>query len=167
MPSFTTRRSALLFAVLVAVATTGSAAAAAAADADHIAVEHAWARASAGAATTGAAYMTLTGGSQPDALVGASTPVAATAEVHESFNDNGVMKMRALPSLPIPPGKVVTLAPGGFHVMLIGLKQPLVAGQSFTLTLTFAHAAPVTVDVQVQGMGHGAPMEGHDHMHMQ
>ena len=95
-----------------------------------------------------------------------ATPVAASAEAHESFTDNGIVKMRPAPSLAIPAGKVVTFAPGGYHVMLVGLKQPLVAGQSFPLTLTFAHAAPVTVDVQVQSSSHAAPTEDHEHMHM-
>jgi copper(I)-binding protein len=132
---------------------------------DGIMVREAWARASAGAVTTGAAYVTLMGGTQPDQLVGASTPVAATAEVHETINDNGVMKMRPVPAVPIPAGQMVTFKPGGAHIMLTGLKQKLVAGQSFPLTLTFAHAAPVTVDVKVQALGAstGAP----DHMHMQ
>ncbi|MGD0107653.1 MAG: copper chaperone PCu(A)C [Rhodopila sp.] len=134
---------------------------------DGIMVHEAWARASAGASTTGAAYVTLMGGSHPDSLIGASTPVAATAEVHETINDNGVMKMRPLAALPLPPGQMVTLAPGGTHIMLTGLRKPLTAGESFPLTLTFAHAAPVTVDVKVRALGQTAPMAGHDHMHMQ
>ena len=130
-----------------------------AADSD-VTVHDAWARASAGAATTGAAYVTLMGGSQPDQLIGASTPVAATAEVHETINDNGVMKMRPLPGLAIPAGGTVTFAPGGTHIMMTGLKQKLTAGQSFPLTLKFAHTAPITVNVQVRGLS------DHDHMHM-
>jgi copper(I)-binding protein len=127
---------------------------------DDVTVHDAWARASAGAATTGAAYVTLMGGSQPDQLIGASTPVAATAEVHETINDNGVMKMRPLPGLAIPAGGTVTFAPGGTHIMMTGLKQKLTAGQSFPLTLKFAHTAPITVNVQVRGLS------DHDHMHM-
>ncbi|HBK09433.1 MAG TPA: hypothetical protein DDZ81_26820 [Acetobacteraceae bacterium] len=129
-------------------------------------VHEAWARASAGAATTGAAYVTLMGGDQSDTLVGVSAQVATTVEVHETINDNGVMKMRSVAGVPIPAHGMVTFVPGGYHIMLIGLKQPLVAGQSFPLTLRFAHAAPVTVDVTVQGMAHGAPMGNHDHMKM-
>jgi copper(I)-binding protein len=127
-------------------------------------VHDAWARATAGNATTGAAYVVLMGGEAPDQLTGTSTPVAATAEVHESVTDNGVMKMRAAPSVPIPAGKMVTFAPGGYHVMLMGLKQPLVADQSFPLTLTFAHAAPVTVEVKVRALGRAAPTGEHDRM---
>ena len=134
---------------------------------DGIVVHEAWARASIGTSGTGAAYITLMGGAQADSLVAVSTPVAATAEVHETINDNGVMKMRSAGSIAIPPGQMVTFAPGGTHIMLMGLKQKLVAGQSFPLTLTFAHAPPVTVDVKVRGLGHDAPVGGHDRMQMQ
>ena len=139
--------------------------------ADGIMVEQAWARASAGNATTGAAYVTVTGGSGPDRLVGVSTPVAATAEVHESFTENGVMKMRAVTALPIPAGKSVTFSPGGYHVMLTGLKRPLVAGESFPLTFRFEHEQPVTVNVPIRAIGRDIPVVGptghEDHMHMQ
>jgi copper(I)-binding protein len=133
---------------------------------DGVTVHEAWARASAGTATTGAAYVTLMGGAQADSLVSVSTPLAATAEVHETTNDHGVMKMRPVPGVPIPPGGSVVLAPGGTHIMLMGLKQKLTAGQNFPLTLTFAHAAPVTVDVQVRGIGAAAgnSMGAHEHM---
>jgi copper(I)-binding protein len=129
-------------------------------------VQQAWARASAGPAHTGAAYVTLMGGSQPDSLIAASTPVAATADVHETIDDHGIMKMRSVKAVPIPAGKMVTFAPGGYHIMLMGLKHGLMAGQTFPLTLTFAHAAPITVEVQVRGVGHDAPMGGKDHMKM-
>ena len=131
-------------------------------------VHEAWARASAGAATTGGAYVTLMGGSQPDQLIGASTPVATTAQVHQTIDDHGVMKMREVPSVPIPAGGMVTFAPGGGHIMLMGLKHPLKAGETFPLTLTFAHAPPMTVDVHVKALGSGgAGMGAHDHMKMQ
>jgi periplasmic copper chaperone A len=120
-------------------------------------IQNAWARASAGAATTAAAYVTITGGAQADQLVAISTPVAATAGVHQSFTENGVMKMRAAPSLPVPAGQTVTFTPNGLHIMLMGLKQPLIAGQSFPMTFTFAQAAAVTIDVKVQPLGRPAP----------
>jgi copper(I)-binding protein len=134
--------------------------------ADGVMVRDAWARASAGSASTGAAYLTVTGGDTPEQLVGVSSPVAATAEVHESLTESGVMKMRPAPSMVIPAGKTVTFTPGGYHIMLMGLKQPLVAGQSFPLTVSFAHAAPVTVEVKIQPLGRAAPSGGHDQMPM-
>jgi copper(I)-binding protein len=74
--------------------------------------------------------------------------------------------MRAVPSVSIPAGKTVTFAPGGYHIMLTGLKQPLIAGQSFPLTVTFAHAGPVTVEVKVQALGGAARTGDDEHMQM-
>ena len=122
----------------------------AAGDASTLKIDHPWARPSAGAATTGAAYLTITEEGAADRLVSVSTPVAGTAEVHETINDQGVMKMRPVDGLALVPGKPVTLSPGGYHVMLTGLKAPLKPGDSFPLTLTFEHAAPVTVTVKVE-----------------
>ncbi|HEX5802751.1 MAG TPA: copper chaperone PCu(A)C [Azospira sp.] len=68
-------------------------------------------------------------------VVGASSPVAGITEVHEMKMDGGVMKMRATPRLDIPAGKTVSLAPGGYHVMLMDLKQQLKAGEVVPLTL--------------------------------
>ena len=119
------------------------------ASAGKIMVHDAWARASAGAAVNGAVYITLTGGAQPDRLMAVSTPVAAMAGVHESRAEGGVMRMRPIDALPLLPGKTVTFAPGGYHIMLINLSHPLIAGQTFPLNLTFEHAIPMTVDVRV------------------
>ncbi len=125
-----------------------------------LAVTNAWARASAGAATTGAAYFTIADNTSTDRLIGISTPVAGKAELHETRNENGVMQMRPVPALPLEPGKTLTLAPGGYHVMLLNLKQPLKAGDSFPLTLVFEKAKPITVQVKVGAIGAAAPMPG-------
>ncbi|MGA3399609.1 MAG: copper chaperone PCu(A)C [Acetobacteraceae bacterium] len=137
----------------------------AAADASDISLEHVWARASAGNATTAAAYLTVTDNGRSDRLIGASTPIADMAELHETINDNGVMKMRPVAAIALEPGKPVSFKPGGYHVMLMGLKNPLKAGDSFPLTLTFEHAQPVTVTAHVEAVG-GAGMD-HDHGTMQ
>jgi hypothetical protein len=123
-----------------------------------VSAQDAWARASAGPTGTGAAYVMLMGGAQDDQLVGVSTPVAATAEAHQTLSENGVMKMRPAPVVAIPAGGMVMFAPEGTHIMLTGLKHPLVAGQDFPMTLRFAHAAPVTVTVTVRPLGRAAPM---------
>ena len=115
-----------------------------------------WARATAGGQTTGAAYLTLLS-PLPDQLTGASTPAADTAEVHENVMDGAVMRMRPIPALDLPAGKPVALAPGGYHVMLMHLRAPLVVGQSFPLHLTFAHAAPVDITVPVAKLGASGP----------
>lgn len=117
-----------------------------------VTVTHPWARASAGAATTGAAYLTLAD-TAPDHLVSVSTPLAKMAELHETIDDKGIMRMRPVPHLALEPGKPVTLSPGGYHVMLMGLAAPLKAGDQFPMTLTFEHAPPVTVTVEVEAMG--------------
>ncbi|HXX51890.1 MAG TPA: copper chaperone PCu(A)C [Xanthobacteraceae bacterium] len=120
-----------------------------------IAVEQPWARATPAGAQTGAVYMTLNNKtSAADRLTGASSDVAAQVRVHEMAVVDGVMQMRQLADgLPIPAGGSVTLKPGGYHVMLIGLKKPLVAGETFPLTLTFAKAGNISVTIPVQAMG--------------
>ena len=122
-------------------------------NASQIQIDHPWARASAGEAKTGAAYLTITDQGEPDQLTGASTPVAASAELHESMDNMGTMKMRPVTGLALMPGKPVKLAPGGYHLMLMGLKAPLKAGDSFPLTLRFAHAPPRTVTVAIEPIG--------------
>ncbi|MSP00386.1 MAG: copper chaperone PCu(A)C [Acetobacteraceae bacterium] len=132
----------------------------AAGDPPPVQIERPWARASAGMAKNGAVFLTITGQGTPDRLTGFASPVADTAELHESIDDKGVMKMRPVAGLALEPGKRVTLAPGGYHVMLMGLKAPLKAGDSFPLTLRFEHAPALTVTVKVEPVGGGA-----DHMH--
>ncbi|CAO3431109.1 copper chaperone PCu(A)C [Azospirillum doebereinerae] len=117
-----------------------------------VTVTAAWARAGAPAAKAGAAFLTVTNtGAESDRLVAAQTPVADKAELHTHLMDNGVMKMRAVDSIDVAPGAPVTLKPGGLHVMLMGLKQPLTEGSRFPVTLTFDKAGAVTVEVTVQG----------------
>jgi hypothetical protein len=118
-------------------------------------VEQPWARATPTGAKTGAAYMTLANKtSTADRLTGASSDVAAKVQIHEMKVVNGVMQMRQLADgLAIPANGSVALKPGSYHVMLIGLKKPLIAGQSFPLTLTFAKAGNISVTVPVQAMG--------------
>jgi periplasmic copper chaperone A len=119
---------------------------------------HVWARASAGNATTDAACLTLIDNGRPDRLVGANTPFAAMAELHETINDSGVVKIRPVAAIALEPGKPLALSPDGYHVMLTWLKTRLKAGESFPLTATFEHAQPITVNVEAVG-GAGWIME--------
>ena len=122
-----------------------------------LAVTEAWSRASTPAAQTGAMYVTVTTG-QPDRLTGATTPVASMAEIHQSRMRAGVMEMRPVPDgLPVTPGTPIHMTPGGYHIMLMGLKQPLKQGDHVPLTLTFQHAGAVTVQAVVAGPGASAP----------
>lgn len=102
-------------------------------------------------------YLTLTSASA-DRLVSASSPDASLVQVHESRIESGMMMMRELrDGLPLPAGETVALAPGGDHLMLLGVKEPLVAGDTVALTLTFATSAPVEVTATV---GQPAPRDG-------
>jgi hypothetical protein len=110
-------------------------------------VAHAWARPTVPGQPTSGAYMTLTAG-EPLVLVGASTPVAGMAEVHQMKMEGDVMRMGAVDGLPLPAGKPVELKPGGYHIMLMHLHAPLQAGTSFPLTLTLKNASGAQVQVQ-------------------
>jgi periplasmic copper chaperone A len=122
-----------------------------------IEIDHPWARATAGSAATGAVYLKIVNHDGDDTLVAASTPAADKAELHVSSTENGVMKMRPLPDVAVKAGGSVEFKPGGMHVMLLGLKQPLKAGDSFPLTLTFRKAGTIATTVKVQKPGAQAP----------
>ncbi|MEI6560148.1 MAG: copper chaperone PCu(A)C [Rhodospirillaceae bacterium] len=127
-----------------------------------IEIEHPWARATAEGAANGAAFLVLTnGGKTADRLVGTSSPAAAKVQLHAHIDDNGVMRMREVNAIDLAPDATVKLAPGGLHVMLLGLTEPLKKGKAFPLTLTFEKAGAVTVEVSVQGAGDLKP--GHEH----
>ena len=115
----------------------------------NITVTKAWSRATASAASAGVVYFTATDAGAPDRLTAASTPFAAKAQLHESKMENGIMKMRPIDGLAISKDIPITLAPGGYHLMLTGLTQALKAGQTFPLTLTFEHAGAITTTVTV------------------
>lgn len=133
-----------------------------------IEIEHPWARATADGTDNGAVYMVLNNeGKSGDRLLSASSPAAAKVELHAHIDDNGVMRMREIDAIDLGPDATVKLAPGGLHVMLLGLKEPLKKGKAFPLTLVFEKAGSATVEVAVQGAGDLKPdHEGHDHDHM-
>jgi periplasmic copper chaperone A len=160
-------RTLVILGTLIALPALAQPAPASNVPASGVHVDNAWARATASRGQAGAVYFTMTS-TAADQLTGASTPVAQAAELHESRMNGSVMQMRAVPVLPVTPGHPVTLAPGGYHMMLTGLKQPLKVGDHFPLTLTFAHAAPVTADVTVAraGASQPAPMDGMPGMDM-
>jgi copper(I)-binding protein len=119
-------------------------------------VKDAWARATPGKAQTGAAYFTVESAT-PDRLVAVSTPAADKAELHNMTTEGGVMKMRPLAGIDLPAGQAVTLKPGGTHVMLMGLKAPLQAGQSVPMTLTFEKSGKREITVTVETAGAMGP----------
>lgn len=121
-----------------------------AADPATVQIEQPWARETPPTVTNGAAYMTLLNrGDQPDRLLGVNGEVAKTIELHSHLMEGGQMKMRPVAAIEVKPGEPTVLKPGGLHIMLIDLKQPLVAGQHFPLTLNFEKAGKIPVEVTV------------------
>jgi hypothetical protein len=119
-----------------------------------VTIKEPYARSSPMAAETGAAFMTITNnGSAADKLVSASSPAAKTVELHETVDENGVMKMVHHPEgWEIPAGGSLELKPGGKHIMLIGLNAPLEAGKTIQITLNFEKAGAKTIEIPVKAM---------------
>jgi copper(I)-binding protein len=112
------------------------------------------ARATPPGARTGVVYFTVdNAGNESDRLLRASTPVAGGVALHQMAFEDGMMKMRAIPSVEIRPGGRLELKPDGYHLMLVELKQPLRAGETFPLMLTFERAGTIRTVVTVESMG--------------
>jgi copper(I)-binding protein len=125
-----------------------------------------WARATPGPIKIGAAYMSLTNrGTAPDRLIGASSPVAERVELHTNMSQNGMMKMRPVDSVALPPGRTVQLEPSALHLMLVNLSAPLEEGSHFPLRVTFERAGVLDLQVTVGAVGASeSPDAGHsDH----
>jgi hypothetical protein len=126
-----------------------------------VTVADAWSMATPAGASVAAGYMRITNGdAEARRLVSGSTAVAERVEIHTMSMDGGVMRMRPLPEgLAIAGGETVELKPGGLHLMLVGLRHPLVQGESVPLTLTFDGGLAVEATLAVRAMGGG----GHEH----
>ena len=111
-------------------------------------VEGAWARATVPGQKGTGAFMTLTA-AQSLRLVGVASPVAGVAEIHEMKMEGDVMRMRAIQALDLPAGQSVALRPGGYHLMLMDLKQALAKDTQVPLTLRFADAQGRTSEMQL------------------
>jgi copper(I)-binding protein len=121
---------------------------------DTLRIDHVLARATPPGAKSGIVFFTVDNAANTaDRLLHASTPIAAGVALHQMAVDEGMMKMRAVPSIEIRPGGRLELQPGGYHLMLLDLKQPLKVGEKFPLTLTFARGGAITVSVPVEEMG--------------
>ena len=118
-------------------------------------VESAWARPTVAGQSGGGAFLKIKGGAASDRLLSASAGVAKMVELHTMEMEGNVMRMRALEGIEVPAGKAVELKPGGMHLMLMGLTQPLKSGSSFPLTLKFAKAGEVKVEVKVMSQPPG------------
>ena len=108
-------------------------------------IGHPWSRATPKGATIGAGYLKITNnGTTPDRLIGGSSDAAKSFELHVMSMENGVMKMRPVEGgIEIKPGETVEFKPESYHVMFVGLKEPLVQGHRVKATLEFAKAGKV------------------------
>lgn len=118
-------------------------------------IGHPWARMTPAGAKVGGGYLSVENdGKEADRLVSGTAEISDRVEIHEMTVKDGVMNMRMLADgVEIPAGGEIKLAPGGYHLMFIGLKQPLKQGESFKGTLTFAKAGTVDVEFKIEGMG--------------
>jgi copper(I)-binding protein len=129
----------------------------------NVTVTDAWARATMPGQPVSAAYMQIK--SDADAkLVGVSSSVVPQVEVHEMKMEGDVMIMREVKALDLPKGKAVTLEPGGFHIMLMNLKQPIAAGEVVPLTLVIESGGKKqTVEVKAEARARNSGAMQHSH----
>lgn len=113
-----------------------------------VTVKDAWVRATVPQQKATGAFMQITSNADTR-LVSVSSPLTPMAEVHEMAMDNNVMRMRQVTGIDLPAGRTVELKPGGYHVMLMDLKQQVKAGESVPLTLVFENKAGQRETVQV------------------
>ncbi len=154
-------RNALPFFALTAMSTLTVGAAQPAKPAG-IAIEQAWTRATPPNAPVAGGFLTIrNSGDRADRLVSITSPDAASVEIHRMTMDGGVMRMRKLADgLPIDAKAIVMLKPGGYHLMFIGPKRPIVEGGAITATLRFEKAGAREVRFDVRALGSSGKM-GH------
>lgn len=128
-----------------------------------IEINDAWVRETPPGSTITAAYMNIeNNGSAEDTLKSASSKVSKSAEIHKtSVDDKGVAKMEMVESVQVPSGSTVKLEPGGMHIMLIGLEEPIKSGDKVEVELVFENEGSVKVEAEVLGIGDDA----HQHHH--
>jgi hypothetical protein len=125
-----------------------------------------WAAPTPGGVDVSAGYLIVrNGGAEADTLNAVSSPRAASVEIHEMSMDGAIMRMRAVEGgLAIPAHGEVTLEPGGYHLMFMGVTQPFAEGEEIPVTLTFEHAGVIEVTLPVgAGAVHGDSHAGPSH----
>jgi len=151
------------FKTFIAATALASVAFSSAAMAGDLTISKPWARASAGMAKAGAAFMFIfneTG--KDDTLIAAKSDVSKKVELHTHLMEGGVMKMREVEGgIPVKNGATQELKPGSYHVMFMGLNAPLKEGTTFPVTLVFKHAGEKTITVDVMGPGSMGDMAKH------
>jgi hypothetical protein len=114
-----------------------------------VTVSDAWVRGTVQGQTATGAFMKLRS-ADGAAVVGAASPVAGLVEIHEMAMENNVMKMRAVTRIDVPPGRTVELKPGGYHVMLMDLRQPLKKGETVPIRLKVLSKSGQTQEIEVK-----------------
>ncbi|MEP6701637.1 MAG: copper chaperone PCu(A)C [Betaproteobacteria bacterium] len=129
-----------------------------------IRVDNAWVRGAVPGQLSTGAFLDLTS-ARDVKLIKVESPIAAVVEVHQSEMKNDMMTMHAVPSVALPAGKQVRFAPGGYHIMLMDLKQPVKNGESvpIKLTLEYPDKKRETVEVSAQVRGLGTSQQSHQH----
>ena len=151
-----------ILAVALAAALPAAAQSPAAVQAGALRIAEPWSRATPGGATVGAGYLTVENhGAEPDRLLRAESEVADGADLHETATEAGVARMKPTGGLAVAPHGRLELKPGGYHLMLTGLKRPLKEGERFAATLVFEKAGRVPVTFTVRGIGAGAAAHHH------
>ena len=116
-------------------------------------IDHPWTRATPPGAKNGAAYFKITNSGEADELLAASGPdLAQRVELHVHLHENGAMLMRQVAKVDVPAKGEVAFKPMGYHVMLIGLKKPLQAGEKLPLTLKFRKTGDVKIELKVEAL---------------
>lgn len=126
-----------------------------------IEIRDAWARTSMQGMNSAVYFVIQNHNAEADELTGAASDVADAVEVHESKMEGDMMKMNRVESIALEPSAKVEFQPGGYHVMLIGLKQDLKAGDEITVTLQFRDSPDITIKATVKDAGGMQDMEGH------
>ena len=127
-----------------------------------IQVTAAWSRELPPSAPVGAAFMTIDNhGDTADRLISADSSIADVTELHSHIHESDIMRMVKVDTIAVPAHGKASLEPGGYHIMLIDLKKPLVAGEQLPLTLQFEHAGQVDITVDIKSSDAGTSAEHH------
>lgn len=130
--------------------------------ADTIVVKEAWARATPPGASVGAIYVTIENlGAEDDRVISVASSAADSAMLHATVEENGISQMRESEGR-ITPSGTLKMEPGGTHIMLMGLRKPLMEGETVDVTLSFEKAGNVTINATVAPIGSAGPMQAMD-----
>jgi copper(I)-binding protein len=139
------------FCALLAAGIFASAACAHGFENGTLVIDRAWSPPAAAGRPVAVAYLSITNkGTRAETLTGISSPLAASVQMHQTTISDGMARMRPLPELTVAPGRTVKMEPGGIHLMMMGLKAPLVAGATLPLTLEFRNAGSIKVQLAVE-----------------